>query len=384
MPKKTTNNQKSSNCFKKAGFLVLAVAILASINNGQFFNVLADKYDEQIKELKRQNQQYDDKAASLRKQANSLAEEIGLLDKERRAIQAQINKTNQKIAQLKKDILKLTKQIEVNKDALGDVIAEIYLADEVSQLERLASSKDITEYIDEEVVRSNIQVNLSKKLAEIKEQKVQLEKNKKEVERQLKAQTAQKNQLVAKEQQKQLLLNQTKGDEAAYKRLAAKNNSKIESLLEAQREANRRLQSQGSNVMAGDPNHGGYPAYLDYPQAQDSLVDPWGMYNRECVSYTAWKAQQKLGYKINWGFRGSAHAKYWTHWARVDGLTVKTGVPAPNTVAVTYGGPYGHVMWVERINPNGTIHISQYNLNGTGYYSEMDISPAGVDFIYFN
>jgi surface antigen len=43
-------------------------------------------------------------------------------------------------------------------------------------------------------------------------------------------------------------------------------------------------------------------------------------------------------------------------------------------------------MYVERINSNGTIHVSQFNwlVNGQwGRYSEMDIASSGLVYIYF-
>lgn len=35
--------------------------------------------------------------------------------------------------------------------------------------------------------------------------------------------------------------------------------------------------------------------------------------------------------------------------------------PAPHTIAYSTSGIYGHVMWVESINANGTINLTEYN-----------------------
>jgi len=41
-----------------------------------------------------------------------------------------------------------------------------------------------------------------------------------------------------------------------------------------------------------------YPAkWKDVPQ--DSMFDDWGMYNRECVSFVAWRLYSQNGYSLN-------------------------------------------------------------------------------------
>ncbi len=372
-------NKKTFVNLKSACLVAATVLAIGSMYGGYFYTVSADEYDEQIKALKNQNSQYNKEASNLRKKADSLAKEIAVLDQEKRAIQAEIKKTNTEIGSLKKQIVKIKQEIEANKQALGEVIAEIYLQSQVSDIERLASSKDITDYLDEEVVRNNVQRNLSKKLAEIKAQKKQLETSKVKLETKLKSQQAKRESLAAKERQKQAILTETKGDEAAYKRLAAKNNSKISELREQQRIANLSYAS-GSSVTAGSPGHGGYPAYLDYPNAQDSKVDPWGMYNRECVSYTAWRVHQKTGNMPYWGGRGNANQ--WPSSAQADGIPTGS-TPRPQSVAIWMSGYYGHAMWVEYIKPNGMVHVSQYNYAIDGLYSEMDINPNSAIYIYF-
>ena len=171
--------------------------------------------------------------------------------------------------------------------------------------------------------------------------------------------------------------------QAEYNAQIAANNSKVAELKAAQAAANRKLSGgTASGVIAGDPSHGGYPAYLDNA-AQDSLVDPWGMYNRECVSYTAWKVEQTYGHMPYWG--GVGNANQW------PGNAARAGIPTGSTpkvgsVAVWNVGYYGHVMWVEAVNGDGSIWISQYNYDFNGRYSEMRVSAgmaANLTYIYF-
>jgi surface antigen len=90
-----------------------------------------------------------------------------------------------------------------------------------------------------------------------------------------------------------------------------------------------------------------------------------------------------------WGFSGVAHAKYWPERARADGIPVGTS-PRAGSVGVMMTGQYGHVVWVESVNANGTINVSQYNYfnaggSGWGHYSEMyNVSPNAYNYyIYF-
>ena len=82
-----------------------------------------------------------------------------------------------------------------------------------------------------------------------------------------------------------------------------------------------------------------------------------------------------------WGGRGNANQ--WDDNARSAGIPVDS-TPRPGSVAVSNSGYYGHVMWVESVNPNGTINVSQYNWGLDGRYSEAyNLSPAGLVFIHF-
>ena len=46
-----------------------------------------------------------------------------------------------------------------------------------------------------------------------------------------------------------------------------------------------------------------YPNYLKNA-AQDSLVDPWNFYNRECTSFVAWRLNHDAGIAFHNWFKG--------------------------------------------------------------------------------
>jgi surface antigen len=167
----------------------------------------------------------------------------------------------------------------------------------------------------------------------------------------------------------------TESQKSIYDQTIKNNQSQIADLRAQQLAANHRL---GGNVVAGDPGHGGYPAYLDNAY-QDSVFDPWGMWNRECVSYTAWKVQQTYGNMPNWA--GVGNANQWPGDAQQWGIPTGS-IPKVHSVAISMAGGYGHAMWVEAVNGN-TIYVSQYNFDLAGHYSEMTLNGSGLTYIYF-
>ena len=312
------------------------------------------------------------------------------LNNEKATIQAQIDISQAKLNQLNAEIKSNEEKIAKNKDSLGVIIADLYVDDEVSPIEMLASSKGVNEYIDKQEYRSATRDQLTTTIDAIKTAKAELEVQKKDVENVISDQEDQRNLLASKEAEQQTLLNQTKGDEANYRSLSAQSAERKEQLQREQQaaiEAALRAAGAGGGAVAGDPNKGGYPANLANSNYYNPVVDPWGMYSRQCVSYTAWKVYQKNGYMPYWGGRGNANQ--WPGNARAAGITVSS-VPRAGSVGVIMAGTYGHTVWVEDVIANGTINISQYNYynaggSGWGHYSEMyNISPGAYDYyIYF-
>ncbi|HVE80559.1 MAG TPA: CHAP domain-containing protein, partial [Candidatus Dormibacteraeota bacterium] len=206
--------------------------------------------------------------------------------------------------------------------------------------------------------------------------KADLEKQKAEMEIAIKQQSDLSQALAIQQAEAAQILSVTRGEEGRYAQLASANNAKAEELKRQQAAI---ISSQFGRGSTAGSCGGGYPAkWCNAPQ--DSLVDDWGMYNRECVSYTAFKVASSGRYMPYWGGRGNA--KQWPDNARAAGIPVD-GNPRAGDVAASLSGPYGHVMYVERVNGNGTIDISQYNAENQGLYSTNTISASGLQFIHF-
>ncbi|HEY0965436.1 MAG TPA: CHAP domain-containing protein [Candidatus Saccharimonadales bacterium] len=348
----------------------------------------ADEYDAKIRALEQQISQYNSEASKLGKQRQTYENKLAKLTNERNQIQASLNKSQARAEQLGAQIAENQQKIKDNQSVLGDTIADMYIDGNISPLEMLASSNNIAEYVDKQANREQVQTTLNKTIQDIEKIKKELEKQKKEVDQVIADQKFQRKQLVQKEEEQQQLISQTKGKESAFQRLSAqsaKQKSKLEQQQQAEIAARLRANGGGGGAVAGDPGRGGYPNNLANAP-QDSMVDPWGMYNRECVSYVAWKVQQKTGHMPYWG--GVGNANQWPGNAR--GAGIGTGsTPRAKSAGVISAGAYGHIVWVESVNSDGTINISQYNEyipgRGWGHYSERyNVNPATYDtYIYF-
>ena len=359
--------------------MVVATAVAMTISSVTT-PVLADRFDDQIRAIEQQMGAYQAQAASLRSQADTLQRAVAELQAQQDTIQAQINLSQAKYDQLVQQIEETKNKIERNQNSLSSTIGNLYVNSRTSPVEMLASSKNIGYYLDQQEFQSSISRKIESTIRDIKVLKNELEEKKKDVERVLADQTAQKNALVAKKDEQAKLLADTQGSEAAYQNIIGQQNNEINSLRAQQAAANAaRARSYGGTIISSGSGGGGYPTYLA-SAPQDSVVDPWGMYNRECVSYTAWKVHQAYGNMPYWG--GYGNANQWPGNARAAGIPTGNA-PRVGSVAVMSGGYYGHVAWVEAVHGD-TITVSQYNWGVRGEYSQMTISAGAFDtYIYF-
>ena len=123
----------------------------------------------------------------------------------------------------------------------------------------------------------------------------------------------------------------------------------------------------------------------DYPSRlknapQDSLVDPWQFYNRECTSFVAWR----LNSENNVDFYNYWRGQHWgdaSHWktAAVAGGVLVDNKPTRGAVAWwsagSAGSSRGHVAWVQTVGA-GAITIEEYNYLSRGHYDTRTISSS--------
>lgn len=380
--------------------LIVFVALITAVS-GQFLimqQASADTYDDKMQQLQKQIDSFNSKARQYAQQARTLQAELDRLSSEKAAIEAQIKLTKTKYNKLKSEIKQNEIKLQNTKDALGQIIADMYVDNTISPIEMLASSKNIGDYVDQQEYRSSIRDSLGGTIEEVKVIKIKLEQDKVQVEKILEQQSYQQQALAKKEAEQAELVEKTRGQEAAFQRLALDSRNKLNSVA-AQQQAyyeELRRRNNGRDVSSQTVGNfsyrnfsglrgcaGGYP----YCAPQDSQVDPWALYNRECVSYAAWAIYNRFGKQVN-PFNGQGNAYEWVYSAPAYSGAWRVYDPKPGDAVVlpvtpAMGAYLGHLMVVEANYGNGWVKVSQYNFHGTGQYSTMDIAVSGVVFLRF-
>lgn len=375
MPKQT----KISSIFYRFRALALVVLAVGLLGGSAF--VHADQYDDQINALNAQNATTQGLLNGLESQAASFQDAINQLSAQIAAVQAQIAANQAQQAQLQDQITANEQLIAQKKDSLAADVKAMYIDGSMSTIEELATSKDLSEYVDRDEARLAVQNQLNDTIKQINDLQAQLQKQKAEVETLIASEKTQNDQLASAQAQQQQLLAYNEGQQSAFNSQIAANSSQISELRRQQIIANTRY---NIGNFRGDPGNGGYPNTWAYAP-QDSMIDSWGMYNRECVSYTAFRVHQDFlagrdTYDMPW-WGGQGNANQWDDDARAAGIPVDSN-PTAGSIAISNAGAFGHAMYVEAVNGN-QIYVQQYNQQLNGQYSEGWRYTTGLVFIHF-
>lgn len=379
--------------------VALVAALLLFVGTfGTYSFVLADRFDEQIKQLQADNAQKQSKVASLEVEADSLQGVIAGLQSQIDGLQKQIADNTAKSEALKVKIKEAEIELQRQRDLLGQNIKAMYLKGDISTLEMLASSKDISDFVDKQQYRNAVKDKIKTTLDKITELKLQLNAQKEEVDRLLKEQTTLKQQIATQKAEQNRLLNLNQAEQAAYNQQIQDNKGKISDLKRQQVLENIKLFGGGSQP--GIPGGGGYPwgnAYCVHTGQIGGACynydwyfnggpwDVWGYGYRNCTSWVAYK----LAADGKTGFTYLGNAAQWPGGAAARGFGVDYGQGArAGDAAVNPNGYYGHVMYVEAVNGSQVI-VSDYNRLGDGLYRGPDggnaavVNQSSLVFIHF-
>lgn len=365
MKQKTTTRRRIASAFA----LLFMVGIFAQIPV-----VKADRFDAQINQLQNQNNQSNAAKQQLQAVELDLSAQVNQLQAEINALQAQIAESQAQKAATEQQISENQAKLDVLKNQLSETLRALYIDNGITEIEMLATSDSLSAFVDKAEYRTAVQNKLVETTTEIKQLQAKLGEQKLAIERNLADQTRMNTEANGKRAETGRLLSLNQQQQSDYNNAVNANNSKIADLRRQQAIENARY-NVGSARKGGT---GGYPwAGVSYPSYS---ADPWGMYKRECVSYTAWKVSNSGRYMPYWGGRGNA--KLWDDNARNAGIPVDTN-PRPGDVAISNSGTYGHAMYVEAVHDDGTITVSQYNASWDGDYSIAKRSVGNLVFIHF-
>jgi peptidoglycan DL-endopeptidase CwlO len=386
---KTTNSKH----MKKPHLIALALLGLFVAGTLTTQVVFADRYQDQINSLNNDSASKQGSLNQLGAQASSLQDTINRLQTEIASLQSQISineakrlETVAKISQAEADLAK-------QRAYLGDSLKAMYVDGDISSLEMLASSQDINHFVDQEEYQNSVQGQIQRTLDTIKELKIKLDSDRTTLERMIADLTDMRARVSSQqaEQARLLSLNQQQQNELDAQ--IKKNADQVRELRRQQMLENNRLgyMAPGTGANCG----GGYPGRAESPWGGywgcnyelDNTVDTWGMYNRECVSYTAFKVAVSGRTMPKWGLSSKGNANQWDDNARAIGIPVDSN-PRVGDVAVSNSGFYGHVMYVEAVAADGSIYVSDYNRGFDGKYREYwvnadTVSGRGLVFVHF-
>ncbi len=160
------------------------------------------------------------------------------------------------------------------------------------------------------------------------------------------------------------------------------------------------------------PNGNGIPINCTFSDGTVGQCDPWGFAIKNCTSYVAYRVNLNKGYPFQQGLSGTAYPIYngatgagnslgnagnWDNAVRYASSTgssfyvdkvpaVGAAVvwdPGSTTGGVSGIGSAGHVAYVEKVNEDGTVDISEYNYPSPLKYNYR-ANTKGDHYIHFN
>lgn len=199
---------------------------------------------DQLNKLQQEIDQYRQKIIDLSSQSKSLQREISILDTQIRKIELQIQQNELAIKELQllieqktEEIAQIEEDIDSRSQLLAEHIRTIYLYEQNNLIEIILSSGSFSEFFERlqslEVMQAALRENLTAitNLKEAFQEEKQALEDEEEEEKSLQAlQELQQISLISKQQDKRVLLSQTKGEEGIFRKLAQQTQQNIDAL----------------------------------------------------------------------------------------------------------------------------------------------------------
>lgn len=332
-----------------------------------------------------------DRAQNSQATANALAEQANTLESEVAKLNAEISALEDDIA-VKQEIANgLAVQIEENQTklnlqqaALAKLLVDMHFESETDAITLLASSESLGDLAEKQNRQNNFKDQVATSAEQIKTVKDDLENQKINMEALIASAEENRAQISAKRNQQYALKVKYESDSAAYERDAAAARETMQKEIAAEIARNNRGGTVGDGINS-------YPWAAKCPRDDSNYLSRLndgtviGGYVCQCTSYAGWKAYEYYGVVINtWG-----NARTWGSGALASGYKVSS-TPAAHTVGYSSAGIYGHVVWVESVNSNGTINLTEYNNASSAksglpgdFGARYNVPASAYRYIYF-
>ena len=271
----------------------------------------------------------------------------------------EIAETEAQVVDLSRQIKEAEATLLDQQEALAELLVNMHFESDAEPITVLAGSTSISDLAEKAAREEVAKQQISTAAQKVKETKEELEENKKRVEELLEQQKLAQQELTNTRTEQEALVEKYKNDVEAYEEVAAAAREAQWAAEQAEQQAHPEL--YGGSSFSG---YNTYP-YQDRCPAERDTFYAYGGYSCECTSYAGWKAYEYAGVTISyWG-----NAYSWASSARARGFDVSRE-PEANTIGQSTSGVYGHVFWVESVNADGSINVTEYNnWYATGLYS---------------
>lgn len=324
--------------------------------------------------------------------AATYQEEVKRLNSEIAIIEAEIARYEAEAEDLKTKINETEQKLQKQQNALAKLIVEMHFETEIDPILVLAGSASISDLAEREAREEVVGEKVTASSREIKELKQSLEEQKTAVELLLSDTKSKRTEVANARAHQQELVNKYASDASSYLADSEAARKEKEAEIEAYRQAY--IASLGRRTVIVDPGLDSYAPALKASLGYSCPNDNWryyatnghhgytswhGGYVCECVGYVGYKVYEYWGLNVGWG-----DAKYWGSGAANSGYRVDNN-PESHSVGYYTSGYWGHVVWIENVNSDGTIDYSEYNGNVTANFSYIKgASASKFRYIHFD
>lgn len=317
-------------------------------------------------------------AASAAANAQTLEGEVARLNAEIASLEADIAKNQAVADDLSIQISENEVKLNLQQSALAKLLVDIHFETEPDAIILLAGSSSLGDLAEKQSRQTTAKNQIAVSTDAISTLKASLESQKASVDALIASAEASRAEITDKRNQQNILIERYKDNAEAYERDAREAREKMQQEIAAE------IAKYNTGGVVGE-GYNSYPYADRCPQDNVGYIVVGG-YVCQCTSYAGWKVQEYWGIYISaWG-----DAKNWGSSATRLGYVVDNN-PAPHTVAYSTHGVYGHVMWVESINANGTINLTEYNNSASSksglpgdFGARYNVNPNLYRYIHFD
>jgi len=229
--------QKHNSKFRplsKILYLAMALLVFISIGVSGQKIINAQTLQEKIDNLQKENERNKSSVEKLRKVAVSYENAIEVLEEDIAETEKAILVSSNRQAELEQKIREAEAELKKQKNLLGQNIRAMYLEGDISTLEMLASSKDLSEFIDKEQYRNAVKDKIVVTLKKIADLRAELKYQEEQVKIEIEGQKESRAELAANRAEQSKLLSYNESQQSSFNKETKANEAKIRELQAAQ------------------------------------------------------------------------------------------------------------------------------------------------------